>query len=78
VVLVIRGVDAAKTFDIIWMQTRGGPQFASEVLSIQIYRTTMQDGDVGQGAAIATLFVVGMLIVSGIAILRVWRPGEVS
>src|SRR2546422_7730304 len=30
VVLVIRGVDAAKTFDVIWMQTKGGPQFRSE------------------------------------------------
>jgi len=76
VVLVIRGVDAAKTFDVIWIQTRGGPQFASEVLSLQIYRTTMQYGDVGQGSAIATLFLVVMLVVSTIAILRVWRPGE--
>jgi len=76
VVLVIRGVDAAKTFDVIWLQTQGGPAFASEVLSLQIYRTTIRFGDLGQGAAIATMFLVAMTVVSIVAVARVWRPGE--
>ena len=76
VVLVIRGVDAAKTFDVIWLQTQGGPDFASEVLSLQIYRTTIRFGDLGQGAAIATMFLLALMAVSIVTILRVWRPGE--
>jgi multiple sugar transport system permease protein len=32
VVLIIRGIDAARAFDVIWIQTEGGPRFASEVL----------------------------------------------
>ncbi|MGO7425469.1 carbohydrate ABC transporter permease, partial [Rhizobium ruizarguesonis] len=31
VVVIVRGVDAAKTFDLIWIQTQGGPSHASEV-----------------------------------------------
>jgi multiple sugar transport system permease protein len=76
VVLVIRGVDAAKTFDVIWLQTQGGPAFASEVLSLQIYRTTVRFGDLGQGAAIATMFLVALMVVAIVAVVRVWRPGQ--
>src|SRR5258708_28806091 len=78
VVLVIRGVDAAKTFDTIWLQTQGGPNFASEVLSLQAYRTTIRFGDLGHGSAIATLFLVAMIAVSAIAVFRIWRPGPAS
>lgn len=76
VVLVIRGVDAAKTFDVIWLQTQGGPAFASEVLSLQIYRTTVRFGDLGQGAAIATMFLAALMVVAIVAVMRVWRPGQ--
>lgn len=76
VVLVIRGVDAAKTFDVIWLQTQGGPAFASEVLSLQIYRTTVRFGDLGQGAAIATMFLAALMVVAIVAVMRLWRPGE--
>ena len=34
VIFIIRGIDAARTFDVIWIQTEGGPRFASEVLSL--------------------------------------------
>lgn len=78
VVLVIRGVDAAKTFDTIWLQTQGGPNFASEVLSLQAYRTTIRFGDLGHGSAIATLFLVVMVAVSAVAVFRIWRPGAES
>jgi multiple sugar transport system permease protein len=77
IVLIVRGVDAAKTFDVIWLQTQGGPNFASEVLSLQIYRSTIRFGNLGIGAAEATMFVGVMLIVSIVATQTMWRtpPG---
>ncbi|GAA3314413.1 hypothetical protein GCM10020331_006860 [Ectobacillus funiculus] len=39
VALVIRIIDAARTFDIVWVLTQGGPGFfSSEVLSTYMYK----------------------------------------
>jgi multiple sugar transport system permease protein len=75
VVLIIRGIDAARAFDIIWIQTEGGPRFASEVLSMSIYRTMIRFGNLGEASAIATLFLLSMLILSMIAFFTIWGKG---
>lgn len=75
VVLIIRGIDAARAFDIIWIQTEGGPRFASEVLSLYIYRTMIRFGDLGEASAVATLFLVGMLIVAAVSFRAIWGSG---
>ena len=73
VVLIVRGVDAAKTFDLIWIQTEGGPNFQSEVLSMNIYQRMIRYGDVGQASATATLFLLAMTVVAVAAHRLVWR-----
>ena len=75
VVLIIRGVDAARAFDMIWIQTEGGPRFASEILSIHIYRTMIRYGNIGEASAIATLFLIGMLAVSAAVFFLIWGRG---
>jgi len=75
VILIIRGIDAARTFDMIWIQTEGGPRFASEVLSLQVYRTMIRYGRLGEASAVATLFMIGLLVLSIIAFYSIWRPG---
>lgn len=75
VVLIIRGIDAARTFDMIWIQTEGGPRFASEVLNMHIYRSMIRYARLGESSAEAALFMVAMLIVSLLAFYSIWRPG---
>lgn len=75
VVLIIRGIDAARAFDMIWIQTEGGPRFASEILSIHIYRTMIRYGNVGEASAIAVLFMVGMLLISAFVFFVIWGRG---
>ena len=76
VALIIRGIDAARTFDMIWIMTEGGPRFRSEVLSMHIYRTMIRNGDLGEASATATLFLIAMLIFSMIAFYSIWRPSS--
>jgi len=76
VVLIVRGVDAAKTFDLIWIQTEGGPRFQTEVLSMNIYQRMVRYGDLGQASASATLFMLAMIILAAIAYKSVWRPSR--
>jgi multiple sugar transport system permease protein len=76
VVLIVRGVDAAKTFDLIWIQTEGGPNFASEVLSMNIYQRMIRYGDVGQASASATLFLVVMIVLAALAYHFIWSRAQ--
>jgi multiple sugar transport system permease protein len=75
VALVVRGVDAAKAFDIILIQTGGGPQNSTETLSLLIYQTMVRFGEPGTASAMGTLYLVAMLAVAVVAVGLIWRPG---
>ncbi|MGP3919391.1 carbohydrate ABC transporter permease [Nonomuraea sp. 10N515B] len=76
VALVVRGIDAARAFDVILIQTNGGPQSASETLSLLIYRTMVRFGEPGLASAMGTLYLIAMLGVALIAVATIWRPGK--
>ncbi|RZI92507.1 MAG: sugar ABC transporter permease, partial [Microbacterium sp.] len=62
-------------FDVILIQTDGGPQGSTTTLSLLIYRTMTRFGDPGLASAMGTVYLVAMLAVSLVAILLIWRPG---
>ena len=70
----IRIVDAARTFDIVWVLTQGGPQSSSELLSVTIYRTLVRYNDVGYASAIAIIFVLLLLVFAMIFMRGMWKP----
>lgn len=78
VALIVRGIDAARAFDIIAIQTNGGPQSASETLSLLIYRTMVRFGEPGPASAMATVYLLAMLAVALVAVATIWRPGKES
>ncbi len=78
VIVIIRGVDVAKTFDLIYIQTEGGPQGASEVLSMEIYRTMIRYGNVGGASATAAVFLLVMALFAALAYKVIWSPANAS
>jgi len=58
VVLLIRGVDAFKSFDMIYVLTGGGPGTLTTTVSIYIYRLAFNTGDLGHANAAAVLLLV--------------------
>jgi multiple sugar transport system permease protein len=76
VALIVRGIDAARAFDVILIQTNGGPQGSTETLSLLVYRTLVRFGDPGLASAMGTIYLIGMLAVASIAIFSIWRPGS--
>ncbi|MGF6950816.1 multiple sugar transport system permease protein [Neobacillus sp. B4I6] len=74
VALLIRIIDAARTFDIVWVLTQGGPGFSSEVLSTYMYKTLTRYGEVGQSSAMAVIFIIILLILSSFFITKMWSP----
>jgi hypothetical protein len=53
VCIVIRSIDAFRTFDIVWTISGGGPARATEVFSIYAYVEAFQFLNFGRGSAAA-------------------------
>jgi multiple sugar transport system permease protein len=69
--IVLRAVDALKTYDIIYAMTRGGPGYSSETLNILAYKLSFEYFTLGQSsAALVFLFVLVLLFSLGVMRLR--------
>ena len=72
--LSVRIIDAARTFDIIWAMTGGGPNSSSETLSIIIYKTLTRYNDVGYASAMAVVFIAVLVIFTLVFMQSLWNP----
>ncbi len=75
VALIVRGIDAARAFDVILIQTDGGPQGSTTTLSLLIYRTMTRFGEPGLASAMGTVYLIAMMLAASAAIALIWRPG---
>jgi raffinose/stachyose/melibiose transport system permease protein len=55
-------IGALKTFDVPYLVTIGGPNYATEFLGTYIYRISIPQGHVGYGAALSILLLVLALL----------------
>jgi multiple sugar transport system permease protein len=65
VTLLIRLIFAVKTFDLIFIMTRGGPGTSTDLISYYIYRSAFFGLNIGQASAISVLLLVIVLILTG-------------
>ena len=56
VCVVIRAIDAFRTFDIVWTLTGGGPGRSTELFSLYAYVLAFLNLDLGRGSAAAVLW----------------------
>ena len=64
VAVIIRSIDALKSFDIIFAMTQGGPGTASETINIYLYNVAFAYYDIGYGSAIAVVFFIVIIAMS--------------
>jgi ABC-type sugar transport system permease subunit len=69
VCVLIRSIDAFRTFDQVWILTGGGPARSTEVFSVYVYVQAFINLDFGRGAAAAGAGAIIMLFV-GIGLYR--------
>lgn len=62
--VIIRSIDAIKSFDIIYAMTQGGPGTASETINIYLYNTAFSYYDIGYGSAMAVIFFIIIIALS--------------
>ena len=70
IVLAIVVIDSLRTFDIVWVMTGGGPNNASQLLSVDMYTEAFSDLQLGYASAIA---VVIFLLTVGFVMFLVSR-----
>lgn len=51
-------IGSFKVFDIVYVMTKGGPYYSSEVISTYMFRTAFNFSEVGKGAAISVVLAV--------------------
>jgi multiple sugar transport system permease protein len=61
VTLLIRLIFAVKTFDLVFIMTRGGPGTSTDLISYYIYRSAFFGLNIGQASAISVLLLVIVL-----------------
>ena len=66
VALILRSIDALKTFDIIYVITQGGPGTASETLNVYAFKTGFEFFRAGYAAS---LLIFLLFVVLGVAML---------
>jgi multiple sugar transport system permease protein len=78
VCIVIRSIDAFRTFDIVWTLTGGGPARQTELFSLYAYEHAFVFLNFGRGSAAALIGAVIILVV-GMTMYRLLnRAAEVS
>ncbi len=60
---LLRIIDAARTYDTVFLLTRGGPDFATDLGSIYLQRINFQFFNLGYGSALSWIVLVAILIV---------------
>lgn len=65
-VILIRGLEAFKLFDIAAVMTGGGPGTATETVTMYAYQVAMKNGNLGYASAIAYALLIMIIIFSTI------------
>jgi len=60
---LLRIIDAARTYDTVFIITRGGPDFATDLASIYLQRVNFQFFNLGYGSALSWIMLLAILIV---------------
>lgn len=73
--MLVSMIGALKVFDIIYIMTNGGPGFATEVISTEIYKNAFGANKSGYSTAISVVLFIAILFISLIE-LKVLKKRE--
>src|SRR5918994_1784097 len=75
VAVLIRMIAAMKTYDLIYILTRGGPGSATETISYSIWKNAFTSLDMGRSAAASFLLLIAILALT-VVLVRVMSVGR--
>ncbi len=72
IAVLLRGMDLLRVFDQVFILTQGGPGFATETVTLYIYRTAFRFYNFGYAAAMSFVLLVATTVIAR-AFLRLLR-----
>lgn len=72
VVITLTVIFALRNFDLVFVTTRGGPGRSTTTPALLMYLSAFQEGQVGQGAAIAVILTV-LILVATVIVQRLFE-----
>jgi multiple sugar transport system permease protein len=75
VAVLIRAIAAMKTYDLIYILTRGGPGSSTETISYSIWKNAFTSLDMGRSAAASFLLLLVILILT-VLLVRIMGVGR--
>jgi multiple sugar transport system permease protein len=75
VATIIRMIAALKTYDLVYILTRGGPGISTETVSYYIYKVFFVGLDVGKSSSMAFLLLI-IIILMTLLLMQVMRKAE--
>lgn len=75
VAVIIRMIAALKTYDLVYILTRGGPGISTETISYYIYKVFFVALDVGKSSAMSFLLLI-VIILMTLVLMQVMRRNE--
>jgi len=73
IAIMIRIIDSFKEFDKVYMISRGGPNRASELLTIQNYIIAFKEYFIGKGSAFSIIILILMIMLGTILVKNIRR-----
>lgn len=73
--MILRSIDALKTFDIIYAMTGGGPGYASETLNVMAFKYSFEYFRMGQSSVIL-VFLFMLVLALSMVIMRLRKRFE--
>jgi len=65
VVIALAVINSLKSFDILYMMTRGGPFHSSDNLAMMVYNESFQKYRMGYGSTVAVvLFMITLVVIA--------------
>jgi len=76
VAVSLKAIETFRTFDYVWVMSRGGPGSYSEIMSTFVYKQAYKNLTYGYSGAISFLVLALMVAVSVVVLRRVIMRGE--
>jgi multiple sugar transport system permease protein len=67
--MMVRIIDSLKEFDKVYIMTKGGPNFSTDLITIRNYTIAFKEFNIGLGSAFS-LFILFVMILLGTVLIR--------
>ncbi len=73
IVILLRVIDTFRVFDKVYTLTGGGPGYATETITMYIFREGFRYFNLGRASAASLVMLVLILIIGALYVRRMWR-----